>query len=81
MAPMPRSRYVHSCGLVHHPEFGPEIVAAGGYDGSSGVYLDSVDIYTVNTDSWREGNLQTKFDGSRKLNYLNYSKSSAKNNW
>ena len=70
MAPMPRSRYAHSCGLVHHPEFGPEIVAAGGYDGSSGVYLDSVDIYTVNTDLWREGNMRTKYDRSRKLNYI-----------
>ena len=51
---MPRSRYAHSCGLVINPERGPEIVIAGGnyYDN-----MDTVDIYTVNTDTWRAGNL------------------------
>ena len=58
-APMPTSRYDHSCGLVSHPERGPELIVSGGYDG---VYLDSVDIYTVNTDSWRKGNKQMKSD-------------------
>ena len=66
MAPMPESRYDHSCGLVTHPEFGPEIVVAGGYDGSD--YLDTVDIYNVNTDSWREGNEQVKYDLTRRRN-------------
>ena len=45
---MPTKRYSHSCGLVT----GPDIVVAGGqYSGT----LDSVDIYNVNTDSWRVG--------------------------
>ena len=55
MAAMPRERRDHSCGLVEDPILGPEIVVMGG-DSSSG-YLDTVDIYTVNTDSWREGNM------------------------
>ena len=50
MTPMPTSRNGHSCGLIT----GPAIVAAGGYYGS---YLDSVEIYSVDTDSWREGNV------------------------
>ena len=54
MTPMPRARYDHSCGLVAHPQLGPEVVVAGGY--SLG-YSDTVDIYTVNTDSWRQGKL------------------------
>ena len=54
MEPMPTSRYYHSCGLVTDADRGPEVVVVGGiYGGSS---LDSVDIYEVNTDSWREGN-------------------------
>ena len=56
MAPMPRNRQDHACGLVVDPENGPEIVVAGGLDGSS-TALDSVDIYNVNSDSWREGNV------------------------
>ena len=56
MAAMPRERESHSCGLVVDPVLGPEIVVMGGYSFSSG-YLDTVDIYTVNTDSWREGNM------------------------
>ena len=55
MAPMPTSRYDHSCGLVTHPELGHELVVAGGY---SFRYSDTVDIYTVNADSWREGRVQ-----------------------
>ena len=51
MTPMPTSRYGHSCGLIT----GPAIVAAGGLD--YGSYLDSVEIYSVDTDSWREGNV------------------------
>ena len=51
---MPRKRKRHSCGLIIDPEIGPEIVAAGGYDSE---LLDTVDIYTVNTDSWRQGNI------------------------
>ena len=49
-------RCYHSCGLVMHPENGPEIVVAGGYNGRS---LYSVDIYTVDTDSWRKGNVMS----------------------
>ena len=51
---MPNSRTGgHSCGLVTDPVRGPEIVVAGGtyYE----AYLDDVDIYTVDTDIWREG--------------------------
>lgn len=50
MTPMPNGRNGHSCGLIKNPEQGPQIVVAGGY------VDDSVDIYTVNTDSWTEGN-------------------------
>ena len=39
-----------------HPENGPEIVVAGGYNGRS---LYSVDIYTLDTDSWRKGNVMS----------------------
>jgi len=53
MEDMPRKRKRHSCGLIIDPEIGPEIVAAGGYDSE---LLDTVDIYTVNTDSWRQAN-------------------------
>ena len=55
MTPMPRQRERHSCGLVTNPEQGPEIVVAGGYDDDQ---LDTVDIYTISTDSWRAGNLK-----------------------
>ena len=61
---MPRNRYDHSCGLVIHPELGPELVVAGGY---SYGYSDTVDIYTVDADSWREGNGQTKSFWIRKI--------------
>ena len=54
---MPRKRKRHSCGLIIDPEIGPEIVAAGGYDSEESEVLDTVDIYTVNTDSWRQGNI------------------------
>ena len=54
MATMPRNRYGHSCGLVVDPVRGPEVIVMGGY---SSDYLDTVDIYTVNSDSWREGNM------------------------
>ena len=67
MAPMPKNRYDHSCGLVTHPELGPELVVAGGV---SFGYSDTVDIYTVNTDSWREGNIQTKSFRIRKLSNM-----------
>ena len=51
---MPTKRFAHSCGLVT----GPEIVVAGGqYSGT----LDSVDIYNVDSDSWREGTDVFKF--------------------
>ena len=53
MAPMPRPRVAHSCGLVQDPMNGPEVIAAGGnFDETRG----TVDIYEVNTDSWRRGN-------------------------
>ena len=50
MAPMPRSRYGHSCGLVQDAINGPEVIVAGGDN------RDTVDIYEINADSWREGN-------------------------
>ena len=53
MAKMPTGRISPSCGLVIHPDLGPELVVAGG--ALSGEVFDTVDIYTVNTDSWREG--------------------------
>ena len=52
MAAMPRGRAVHSCGLVTDPVHGPEVIVAGGYRDP-----DTVDIYSINTDSWREGNI------------------------
>ena len=59
MAKMPRPGRINpSCGLVIHPDRGPElVVAGGGAGGGAGEILDTVDIYTVNTDSWREGML------------------------
>ena len=54
MGDMPRGRRFHSCGIVTHPERGPEIVAVGGVDTER--VLDTVDIYTVNTGFWREAN-------------------------
>ena len=57
MTDMPNPRIEHSCGLVLHPENGYEIVVAGGFSSGS-VSDDSVDIYTVDTDSWRSGNVQ-----------------------
>ena len=53
MATMPNERRSHFCGLIADPERGPQIVAAGGYFGD---ILDTVDIYTINTDLWRKGN-------------------------
>ena len=55
MAPMPTGRYGHSCGLVNHPERGPEIIVAGGTDSYSADSYAVVEIYTVNTNSWRRG--------------------------
>ena len=55
MAPMPTPRYGHACGLVTDALRGPEVVVAGGVD-NLGDYVDTVDIYSINTDSWREGN-------------------------
>ena len=56
MTDMPRPRRDHSCGIVIHPDNGPEIVVAGGYSAGT---LDTVDIYTVDTDSWRTGSIKT----------------------
>ena len=56
MKQMPRDRRDHSCGLIMDPENGPEIVVAGGQHLDISP-MDTVDIYTVNTDSWREGNV------------------------
>ena len=50
MAPMPKPRFGHSCGLVHNPANGPEVIVAGDNN------LNSVDIYEINADSWRAGN-------------------------
>ena len=45
---MPTKRYAHSCGLIA----GPKIVVAGGqYAGP----LDTVDIYSVDADTWEGG--------------------------
>ena len=69
MEPMPTSRYDHSCGLVTDAERGPEVVVIGGY--YANYYLDSVDIYEVNTDSWRPGNeSKIKCNKSGTLNNL-----------
>ena len=55
MAPMPTERYGHICGLVTYSENGPEVVAAGGISTVSYEYLNIVEIYSVLTNSWREG--------------------------
>ena len=52
--PVGRGRVGHSCGLVVDPDRGPEIIVMGG---NSPGLSDTVDIYTVNTNSWREGNM------------------------
>ena len=56
MTDMPIPRDEPGCGLVLHPDNGPEIVVAGGED--FGDPQDTVDIYTVDTDSWRMGNIK-----------------------
>ena len=43
--------------LVVNPVLGPEIIVMGGFTSPA---RDNVDIYTVNTDSWREGNMTQK---------------------
>ena len=48
MAPVPRPHWNHMCGLIE----GPQIVVAGSLEGEAG---SAVDIYTVDTDSWRAG--------------------------
>ena len=53
MSPMPVERWGHFCGLVS-TEQGPEVVVSGGY--SYPDFVDSVHIYNVDTDTWREGN-------------------------
>ena len=53
---MPTARDSHSCGLVTNIDQGHEIVVAGGYGPDQFGYVDTVDIYTINIDSWREGN-------------------------
>ena len=64
---MPTDRYDHSCGLVVDRDRGPEIVAAGGDE------LSSVDIYTVDTNSWRPGDTSQNKGFSRVGEYLRYS--------
>ena len=54
MSPMPVERWGHFCGLVKNPEQGPEVIVSGGY--SYPDFVDSVHIYNVDTDTWREGN-------------------------
>ena len=61
MTAMPRDRSRHSCGLVVDPVCGPEIIVMGGYSQGTGGISDTVDIYTVNTDSWREGNMTQNY--------------------
>ena len=56
MMDMPRGRYGHSCGLVVDPENGPEVIVMGGRD-----FVDSVDIYNVNYDAWREGKMTQNY--------------------
>ena len=53
MSPMPVERWGHFCGLVS-TEQGPEVIVSGGY--SYPDFVDSVHIYNVDTDTWREGN-------------------------
>ena len=48
MTPVPRPHWNHICGLIQ----GPQIVVAGSLEGTAG---SAVDIYTVETDSWRAG--------------------------
>ena len=68
MTDMPRPREDHSCGLITHPDNGPEIVVAGGSStGDTGDTVDTVDIYTVNTDSWRAGNSKKVYHVNRHL--------------
>ena len=75
MAPMPTLREGHSCGLVQDPLNGPEVIVAGGS------YMPyTVDIYSIDTDSWREGNTILKkptfYKECNKV-FMNFSKSSS----
>ncbi len=52
---MPEAKDAVYCGAVVNSTTGhQEVVVAGGYNGAR--YTDAVDIYTVETDSWRTGN-------------------------
>ena len=62
MSPMPAERWGHSCGLVQDPERGQEVIVTGGY--SYPDYVDTVYIYNVDTDSWREGNTKQTYRNS-----------------
>ena len=52
VSPMPIERWGHSCGLVANFEI--EVIVAGGY--SYPDFVDTVHIYNVDTDTWKEGN-------------------------
>ena len=60
MTPMPAERRETACGLVVNPERGSEVVVSGGNDkdwspSKDPNYYNDVFIYTIDTDSWREG--------------------------
>ena len=69
MTDMPRPRDDHSCGLITHPDNGPEIVVAGGEEIFVAGIGDTVDIYTINTDSWRAGNLKKVYHAKIHLDF------------
>jgi hypothetical protein len=52
---IPTARYGHSCGLLTNWGTGElEVVAAGGNNYYFGGTLDSVEIFSINTRSWRK---------------------------
>merc|ERR1712218_318341 len=70
MAPMIEGRYDHLCGLVTHPVRGFEVVAAGGRCGNACGNLYTAEIYSVNTDSWREAKgIPASYEGAAVVPY------------
>ena len=58
MSDMPTGRYGHGCGVVpSRTGLGFEVVAVGGYskNGTKNTGTSTVEIYSVNTNTWRRG--------------------------
>ena len=61
LANMVLVRYKHSCGLIdrYNNGAGKEIIVAGGKP-DNGPPTSSVEIFSIDTEEWRKGNLHCK---------------------